>query len=172
MDESGLGDVVADGVDGLAVIEEEDALVPRDRDHDAKAEFLREVEEPARRGVVDAQDVDAELAHEAEVDGDLLRRGEIDAALGRGAERAVGDALEIELVFALKEKLGPDLEPGEINRGSRRRGNYVMHGAEFPRGGGRRQVRNERLLEPILELKTGHPTEVRRISSYQNPVVN
>ena len=104
--------------------------------------FLREVEEPARRRVVDAQDVDAEIAHEAEIDRDLFRRGEIQAAFGRGAERAVGHALEIELVFALKEKLRPHLEAGKIGRGNRRRGNYIMHGAEFPRGGHLRQVRN------------------------------
>jgi hypothetical protein len=135
----GLGDIGADGFDGLGLVEEEDALVPRDGDHDAEAEFLGEIEEPAGRRVVDAQDIDAEVAHEAEVDGDFFRRGKIGAAFGVGAEGAVGDALEIELVFALEEKLGPDLQAGEIGRGYGRRGNNVMHGAQFRLDGALRQ---------------------------------
>ncbi len=108
--------------DGLAVVEEEDPLVPRNRDHDAEAIFLGEIEEPARRRVVDPEHVDAEFAHQAEIDRDFLRRGQIDPAFGRGPERAVGHALEIKLVLSLKEKFRPHLQAGEINRGDGHRG--------------------------------------------------
>jgi hypothetical protein len=130
--QGGLRNVLADGLQGFAVVEKEDALVPRDRDHDAQAKFLGEIEEPAGRRVIDAKHVQAEAAHQAEIDGYLLRQGQVDAALGCGPEWAVGHALKIELVFALKEKLRPHLQAGEISRGDGRPGNDIMHGAEFP----------------------------------------
>jgi len=123
-----LGNVVADGVNRFAFVEEEDALVPRDRDHDAHAEFLREIEKPARRGVVDAQDVDAELAHQAEIDRHFFRRGKIRPSFRGRTERPVGHALEIELGVALKKEFRPHLKARKISPGDRRRGNDIMHG--------------------------------------------
>ena len=145
-------------VDRFAVVEEEDALVPRNRDHDAEAEFLREIEEPARRRVVNPEHVHAEFAHQAEIERDPLRRGQVRAAFGRGPERAVGHALEIKLVFAFKEKLRPHLQAGEISRGDGRHGNDIMHSAEFLRGGHLRQDRNQGLFggAPVAEKGIAH----------------
>ena len=89
--------------------------------------LLRQVEEPARRRVINPEHVDAQLAHQPEIERDLLRRGQVRAAFGRGPERAVGHALEIKLGLALKEKLRPHLQAGEIE--SRRRAPRKRHHA-------------------------------------------
>ena len=142
--QGGLGHVLADRLHRLAVLEEEHAFVPGDRDHHAQAMLLRQVEEPARRRMIDAKHVHTDFAHQPEIDRDLLRRGQVRPGFGRGPERAVGHPLEIKFRLALEEKLRPHLQAGEIGRGGGRHGSNIMHGGEFPRAQHLRQDRNER----------------------------
>jgi hypothetical protein len=97
--------------------------------------LLRQVEEPARRRVVNPEHVDAEFAHQAEIERNFFRRRQVHAAFGRGPEGAVGHALEIKLVLAFKEKLRPHLQAGEISRGDGRCGNNIMHSRSFSEAG-------------------------------------
>ena len=101
----GLDDLLADG----AVVEEFDVLGPGDRNEHEQPGLGKQVHEPARRDVVDAQQVDAQFAHERQVGADGLR-GADEIPGGVGVERAVGDALEEELVFAPEEKLRLDAD--------------------------------------------------------------
>ncbi len=87
-----------------AVVEKLDVLGPGDRDQHEQPGLGQQVHEPARWDMVDAQQVDAQFAHEREVGADFLRRA--DEVPGRvGMERAVGNALEEKFVVAPEEKL-------------------------------------------------------------------
>ena len=92
-----------------AVVEELDVLGPRDRDQHEQPRLGEQVHEPARRHVVDAQEVDAEVAHEREVGAHACRRAE-ELARRIGMERPVGDALEEKFLVSAKEKLRVDAD--------------------------------------------------------------
>ncbi len=100
---------LAHGIDNLAPgfrpNEKLDVLRPRQGDQDPDAGFGAAVEKPARRQVVDARDIDPELAHLGEVAPGLLRIAEV-IARGIRPERPVGGALDEKLAVALEEKLG------------------------------------------------------------------
>ena len=87
-----------------AVVEEFDVLGPGDRNQHEQPGLGEQVHEPARRDVVNAQQVDAQFAHEREVRADLFRRAD-EIPGGIRVERPVGDALEKEFVFAPEEEL-------------------------------------------------------------------
>ncbi len=106
-------DGVAHGVFDLfadrAVVEKLDVLGPGDRDQHEQPGLGEQVHEPARRDVVNAQQVDAQFAHEREVGADLVRRAD-EVPGGVGMKRAVGDALEEKFVFAPEKEFGLDAD--------------------------------------------------------------
>ena len=63
----------------LPIVEKRDVLRPRQPDHDAQPVARRFVEQVAPRRRVDADGVDAELRHQAEVFGDLRRAAGTDS---------------------------------------------------------------------------------------------
>ncbi len=74
----------------LARAEEVHVLPPPERDHDADAVFVGEIEEPLRRRVVDADAVDADLTHHREVATRLFDRPDVKILRVR-RKRATGD---------------------------------------------------------------------------------
>ena len=84
-------------------------LGPGDRDQHEQPGLGEQVHEPARRDVVDAQQVDAQFAHERQVGAGFFRRAD-EVSRRVGMERAVGDALEEEFAVAPEEELGLDAD--------------------------------------------------------------
>ena len=82
----------------------------------------REIEKPARRDVVDAQQVDPELLHEREIAPRLLRIAD-EIALRIRRERPVGHALEEQLLGRPRRKTSrePGSAPGRVERTALRR---------------------------------------------------
>jgi hypothetical protein len=99
--DDGLLDLTPD----LPLVEELDVLGPRDGDEAADAVLRAGVEEPPRRHIVDAHEVDARVAHQREVGARFVRRAEMHP-LRVGREWSVGRALDEKLAVALEEKLG------------------------------------------------------------------
>jgi len=87
-------------------------LGPGDGDKGAEAEFAAEIEEPDGRDVVEAEEVDAEVAHHGEVAAALVRVPDEIALIVRG-EWAVSDAFEEEFLVALEEEFRADADGEE-----------------------------------------------------------
>ena len=85
-------------------IQKEEVLSPRNVHEHFQPVFLREVEEPVRRHVIDPQRIGAEFADAREVQERLLARG-VGFARGVGGERPVSDAARVELGLAEPEEL-------------------------------------------------------------------
>ena len=116
--------------------------------------LLGQVEKPARRRVIDAQDVHCPVSRiNPKSIATFLRRGQVNAArrsqAGTGRRSRPANKTS---VLALKEKLGPHLKAGEIGRGGWPRGYNIMHGAQFPRGGHLRQVRSSEMKVHLVPL--------------------
>ena len=103
---SALADGIADGLEGLfpvlLPVEKAQPGRPWDVDQKLEVELLGHVQKPPGRGVVDAEDVGPELADQLEVLPGLRGRGE-EVSRRVGFERAVGDALGVELPRAESE---------------------------------------------------------------------
>jgi hypothetical protein len=82
------------------------------------AEFGAEVEEPARRDLVVADEVDSRLDHEIEVGGGFGGSSEM-LALGIGGERAVGGAFDEKLFVAFEEEFRAHADGQQITHGGR-----------------------------------------------------
>ena len=80
-------------------------LRPRESDQHAHAGRGATIEKPARRQMINAHDVDPELAHLGEVAARLLLRAKVIAGRIR-LERPVGGALDEKFPVALEEELG------------------------------------------------------------------
>lgn len=80
-------------------------LRPGKRDQDAHPGFRSAIEKPARRQVINPDEIDPEFAHLGEVAPDLLRGAEV-IAVRVGFEWTVGHTLDEKLALAFKEKLG------------------------------------------------------------------
>ena len=78
---------------------------PGQSDQNAHARRRATIQKPARRHVIDANDVDPEFAHLREVTARLLVRAEVMAFRIR-FERPVGDALDEKFPVAFEEELG------------------------------------------------------------------
>jgi hypothetical protein len=97
------GDLAANGLFQLVIVEEGDMLRPRQPDHHAQPFGGGGVEQVAPRRRVGSDGVDAELRHLTEVGRDLLTGWEL-IALGVGRKRPVRHALDEEaLVAGLEE---------------------------------------------------------------------
>ena len=111
--------LVEDFPSAFSGIEEVHILPPPERDHHADAVFLGEIEEPFRRGVINADGVEPDLAHQSQIAGGFFGRADIIHVCVR-LEGAVGDALQKKLLTSFKEELCASAHP-------------VIHGAT-PRG--------------------------------------
>ena len=108
----GLADGLLDVFFDFPLVEEAQVLGPGHADHDAHAVAGGDVQEAAGRHVVDADGVDAGAAHEFEVMGHGVVLGQ-GFAPGVFRERAVGDALDEELVFPGKQIPAPGADARE-----------------------------------------------------------
>lgn len=80
------------------------------------AAFGAEVEEPARRDIVDSDEVDSRLNHEIEVGGGFWGSSEM-LALGIGGEGAVGGSLDEKLFVAFEEEFRAHAHGQRITHG-------------------------------------------------------
>ena len=128
--------VALNGGDSLAIVEKEHTLVPGNGNHHTQAVALGEIQKPAGRRVINAQDIDPEFAHQQEIEGHALRRGKVRPAFRLRPKRTISDAVQVEFIFAFEEKLGPDLQARQPDRSGRNRVEKVVHGAVSPRGRG------------------------------------
>ena len=80
-------------------------LHPGDAEEDADPVFQTEVEEPAGRGRVDADQIGAGCANGREILGDLLLRAEL-VPFGIRREGGVGHSLDEKFLLPLEEELG------------------------------------------------------------------
>ena len=80
-----------------------DVLGPWQSDECAHSRFRADIEKPARRTMINANNVKSGLANLGQVSRGLFSRAEIIARRVR-FERAVGDALDKELSIAFEEK--------------------------------------------------------------------
>ena len=127
--DGGLGHVALDRPHGLTIVEEEDALVPRNGDHDADALGQCQIEEPPRGGVIDADDIDAEFAHEAQIERGFFRCRQLRAVWRGGTERSVGHALQVKFLVTFEKKLRARDKARKFSHGWRR--GEIMHGAKL-----------------------------------------
>ena len=106
---------------GFLGVEKAKMLVPGNIDEDAEAVLEREVEEPVRRDVVNAEEVGAEGGDVAEVRIGLGGRSK-EFAGGIGRERTVGDAFDVKFLGAKAKEFSvrPDASIG----GTRGGGNF------------------------------------------------
>src|SRR4051812_39495779 len=84
--------------------QELDVFRPRQRDQRANPFLAASVEKPARRRVINAHHIEADLPHLREIATDLFRRADVESFCIR-LERPVGHALNEELAIAVEEKL-------------------------------------------------------------------
>ena len=87
------------------VVEKFQMLGPWNRDERPNASRCAQVQKPARRHIVDADEIHTGLDHHVEILCRRLGSPEV-VALGVGRERAVGHAFDEKLFISLEEKLG------------------------------------------------------------------
>ena len=80
-------------------------LGPRQGNEHANASGCAAIEEPARRRVINAHEIDPDLAHERKIDIHLFGASEIIFFRVR-LKRAVGDALDEKLPISFEKELG------------------------------------------------------------------
>jgi hypothetical protein len=93
------------------VVEEDEVLVPRDVDQHQQIVLRGEIEKPARRDVIDAEEIGAEFPDEREIGSGLFEGGE-GLSIFSGSKRAIGDALEIKFLSAATKNF-----PSTVTRG-------------------------------------------------------
>ena len=106
-----LADALLDVVLALSAVEEGDVLFPGHADDQSDAVVERDVEEPAGRGGIEPDGVEPGLGHGGEIAGDFFGCAVFPAGLV-GVERAVRDALDVELGVIDKEELAADDRAG------------------------------------------------------------
>ena len=89
---------------GLRRVEKTEVFSPRNVDEDFEPAFSGQIEEPAWRDVIEAEDIGPELANLLQITGGLLR-GREHFTLGIRGEGAVGDSLDVELAGPEAEEL-------------------------------------------------------------------
>ena len=135
--------VLAHGVDdgllhrgaNLRIVEELHMLHPGDAEEDADAVLQAEIEEPAGRGRVDADQIGPCLADGCQILGDLLLRSEL-VSLGVGREGGIGHPLDKKFLFTLEEELRADndaLSHRKVSIGER--GRSLARTPSTPRAG-------------------------------------
>ena len=91
----------------FALVEEFDVLGPGNGNEATNAVLRAGVEEPARRNIIDAHEIEPGLVHHGEVRLCLVRCAEV-FARGVGGERTIGRALDEKLAVAFAEEFGSD----------------------------------------------------------------
>ena len=118
----------------FSVVQKLDVLRPRDRNEHPQPELPREIEEPPRRHVINAQEIDPHLRHQREIAPRLFRIAhKIPRRIRR--ERPIGHALDEPLPRALEKELRPHADRQKRCGGSNKRGTEsgsVGHGKRAP----------------------------------------
>ena len=104
------------------VIEKNEMLVPRNINQQEQIALGGEIEKPAWRDVVDAEQVRAEFLDEREI-GSGLFEGSEGLTISSGSERAVGDAFE-------KKLLGASSKEFSVHSDSRTIGKQISHASQ------------------------------------------